>query len=412
MMKSTSSVTYRMFTRVVHSRLLIFVIALLVRVLAVAHVMQFLGTRPLYVSNEPSHIAASLAAGMGFSAPYAGAPIAATAQQPPLYPLILAGIFKLLAPWTVASAWAALILNALAGAVVTILIYAVGKMYFDTSTALLSAWAWALWPYEAGRYATLLSNFCLAGVAFLGFILFFEKARRSDRQWWLLGILAGCLALLQTTFVAVFIIYAGWMIRYNSRAFARFTLAFFLCVLPWTVRNYVRFREVIPIRDNFGLELWVGNRPAMEGTKDFSGDFPDHDPSLYGQLGETKFMRTKLNESLTFIKEKPGAFVFRVAQRIVEFWTIPVWTWTLVSIGAFAGMVISFRRAWPLGVALLAFPIVYYITHVWAPYRHPIEPIILLFCCHTVVYTKDRVSKLLLPDVPLLLDPPQFRPTS
>jgi hypothetical protein len=30
--------------------------------------------------------------------------------------------------------------------------------------------------------------------------------------------------------------------------------------LPLTVRNYVVFDKLIPLRDNFFLELWIGNR--------------------------------------------------------------------------------------------------------------------------------------------------------
>src|SRR5690348_4996157 len=301
--------------RAVKSPVVIFAVALAARMTAVALILRNVGLERFYGANEPSHIAASLAAGMGFSGPYAGAPVLPTAQQPPVYPVILAGIFKLFGPYTLASAWAALSLNAMAGAATAVLILFVGRRYFGDTAALLAAWCWTLWVYEVCIGAAVISNFYVAGAAFLWFVLAFEKARRRENGWMLVGIIAGVITLLQTTFLLIFAVCAAWLLVRRPRAFAPFALGITLCVGPWIVRNYIVLHHVVPVRDNFGLELWVGNRPGMQDTKDFSGEFPDHDPTMYAQMGEVRFMRAKQDESLLFIKQQPRAFVMRVLAR-------------------------------------------------------------------------------------------------
>jgi hypothetical protein len=55
----------------------------------------------------------------------------------------------------------------------------------------------------------------------------------------------------------------------------------------------------------------------------------------------------------------------------------------LVSFLAFAGLAGAIRDdrdgAVPLAILLICFPLVYYITHLEERYRHPIDPVIVIF---------------------------------
>jgi hypothetical protein len=160
-------------------------------------------------------------------------------------------------------------------------------------------------------------------------------------------------------------------------------------LVPWTIRNYVQLGRLVPIRDNFGLELWLGNRPGMQGTVDYHGDFPDHDPSAYARLGELRFMDAKLQEAKEFIASDPISFLERCLRRSVEFWYIPYSPpWILVSVLGWVGAVFAWKRkgiAVLLTVPLLAFPPVYYVTHTFPTYRHPIDPVIILLAAYAMV---------------------------
>ena len=81
----------------------------------------------LFYGNEPSHIAAHLAKGEGFSSPYPWTPVSPTAQQPPLYPFLLAIIFKAFGVLSLRSLQVIVWLNAVAGTAASLLIYWVGR---------------------------------------------------------------------------------------------------------------------------------------------------------------------------------------------------------------------------------------------------------------------------------------------
>ncbi len=132
----------------------VFIVALAVRlVFGVATVISGVD---IFTGNEPSHIAAHLAKGEGFSSPYDAVPIAPTAQQPPVYPVLLAMIFKFLGVYSRAALAAIVALNAVAGAAIAALIYLVGRQYFSSTAAIVSAWAWVGWSeFAANRFHLL-----------------------------------------------------------------------------------------------------------------------------------------------------------------------------------------------------------------------------------------------------------------
>src|SRR4029077_3229583 len=161
-----------------------------------------------------------------------------------------------------------------------------------------------------------------------------------------------------------------------------------LLVLPWTVRNYETFHRLMPVRDNFGLELWLGNHEGV--TEKFDNDFPLLNPAEYNRLGEIRFMESKRDIALEFIGQHPGQFLRLVALRVFRFWTTPEKTfWWLISTLAWVGMLRALqnkgRDALPYAVVMIVFPLVYYVTHVFSTYRHPMEPVIVLLAAYAMV---------------------------
>jgi hypothetical protein len=92
---------------------------------------------------------------LGFSSPYANTPIAPTAQQPPVYPLILAGIFKVCGTYTTQAAWVAVGLNIVVGAVTALFLYHLGRLHFGETVGTVAAWLWVLpWMYRAIAFSS------------------------------------------------------------------------------------------------------------------------------------------------------------------------------------------------------------------------------------------------------------------
>ena len=95
---------------------------------------------------EMGRVARSIALGQGFSSPYGGN-TGPTAWEPPLYPYLMAGVFKLLGIYSYASAWVLLTTNSLAAALTTIPIFLIARRTFGERVAIWSAWGWAFNPY-------------------------------------------------------------------------------------------------------------------------------------------------------------------------------------------------------------------------------------------------------------------------
>ena len=377
----------------------VFALALGTRLAAAVFIFRnYFPPQLLFVQNEPSHIATALIAGRGFSSPYANVPVAPTAQQPPLYPLILAGIFKVFGVRTTASAWAAVALNILAGALTAVFLYFLGIFYFGETVGMLAAGIWVLpWMYRSLAFSSSLSSPYLAALAMTGLLLLLPKAVKKNNGWFALGIYAGLMLMLQPAFLSVLFLYAIWLAWSPTRSpkMLLSLAALLLVVAPWTVRNCVQLGRLIPIRDDFGLELWLGNRPGMQGTADYNGDFPDHDPSTYARLGELPFMHAKLKQATDFILSDPLAFCERCLKRAVEFWYIPYSpAWISISVIGWIGAILAWRKGGMgilLAIPLVAFPLVFYITHNFPTYRHPIDPVIILLAAFAVVELKTWV---------------------
>jgi hypothetical protein len=183
-----------MIKRIAASPLVIFGAAFLTRLASAAYILsRYSGPQLLFVGNEPSHIAAALACGLGFSSPYANVPTAPTAQQPPLYPSILAGVFKVFGIYTVESAWTAVVINILAGAVTAVLLYYVGRLHFGETVGIFAAWLWVLpWMFRLSTFSVSLTNAYLAALGLAFYWLGFRKRSKWTGDGSFSASIPGC----------------------------------------------------------------------------------------------------------------------------------------------------------------------------------------------------------------------------
>ena len=402
----------RIALRVVSDARVIFVVAVIARVQVLFQLLPAKAWTYFYRYNEPSHIAWALASGYGYSAPWPNTPVTPTAQQPPLYPMMLAGIFKLAGIYSYRALWIAGGINAIVCAITAVLILRIGTRSFGVLTASLAAWVWSCWLYEAVSTVRLWESSLAALQLTIGLLMLPELAR-SLRPWrWLaFGALVGISALTNTTLLGVFPLFWLWLwivYRRQGRSCNKMLLTSVavcaLTLLPWTIRNYATFHRIIPVRDNFGLELWVGielgpGKPGVALTRFFPVDFPLSDPTEYNRLGELAFMESRLRLALNFIRQHPYEYIGFVKSRLIRYWTEPEDTvWPEVSLLAWMGAFLALKRkgldAMPYAIVLVMFPLVYYITHTFPTYRYPMEPVMLMLASYTGVSLAERLGDL------------------
>src|SRR5579859_3507306 len=222
---------------------------------------------------ETGRIAYSIATGQGFSSPFHGS-TGPTAWVAPLYPYLVAGVFKIFGIYSDSSAWVLLALNSLFSALTCLAIYSIAKETLNEKTALWSAWLWAVLPYSmywAIRWVweTSLSAFLLS-VAFL--LALRLKNSEGVKTWALFGIASGAIALSNPSLLSLLPFAVGWACYGRLREHKKWMgpaaaaiVIFLLCVTPWMIRNYEVFGRFVFIRSNFGAELRLGNYEGADG---------------------------------------------------------------------------------------------------------------------------------------------------
>ena len=375
------------------------------------------------VSNETWNVAWSLASGKGFSAPLQGMN-GPTAWLAPGYPAILALGLKLFHMDVYAGRVIGLALNCTASALTCLPIYAIGEKLFSRRVGLASSWVWAclpmsiLFPLE-WLWDQSFSALFLAALVWMTLSLGSES---SAARWAAYGLAWAAAVLMNPALGAVLPFYLMWLSAkrlHNTSRLRPLTLslgALLLGVLPWTVRNYTAFGQFVAIKSNFGLEFWLGNNPEVKRNWT-PGQHPNNDGEQMRQLqqlGELNYMKAKQEQAVQFIAARPFTFLKSCLGRFADTWTgkadVPSDRFifmlragrayllfsTTFSILGLLGLVLAWRicasNAAPVGIAVLVFPCVYYITHTGLRYRHPIDPVLTVLATYAVAYAVSAVS--------------------
>ena len=132
-----------------HSIFFIVLIAFLLRlaVITMGHTYRITPSRDHFQFGwEMGRIARSIAEGQGFSSP-TDLPTGPSAWAPPLYPYILAGVFKLFGVYSALSAWVILTFNSIFAALTCLTLYRIAERIYGPIVARATAWTWAVFPY-------------------------------------------------------------------------------------------------------------------------------------------------------------------------------------------------------------------------------------------------------------------------
>jgi len=148
-----------------------------------------------------------------------------------------------------------------------------------------------------------------------------------------------------------------------------------MLIVPWTIRNYVVFQRIMPIRSNALAEVYFTNCGF--------GTHPLGQSMEYQNLGEAAFTAQASRRAVEYVRSHPVTFVEDSLRRAMWFWIYPINFWPLsvvIDLGALAGLIIGLRKSreatLPLIAVLALYPLIYYASQVVSRYRHPIDPIL------------------------------------
>jgi 4-amino-4-deoxy-L-arabinose transferase-like glycosyltransferase len=365
---------------------------------------------------EMGRVARSIALGQGFSNPYDGN-TGPTAWEPPLYPYLMGGVFKLFGIYTFASAWALLGINSLFATLTTVPIFFIAWKTFDERVARWSAITWALCPYVwywsvHWIWDTTFTPFVLACLFWLALEL---QDWPGWRGWILFGALYGVGALGNPTMLA-FLPFCGlwiWRQRYRRGlpsfgGVALSSIVFFLVLTPWVVRNYEVFGRFVFLRDDFGLQIRLGNGPSADGIlmAYLQPNLNKLELEKFQRMGELAYAESCKRMTFDWIRVQPARFAVISLKRFFYYWNgVPRPTSSLApvdfrnsaflatSVLALWGLACALRQkrpgAWLFAGLVLTYPTVYYFVFPHARYRHPIEPELVILIVFLILEARS-----------------------
>lgn len=365
--------------------------------------------------NEAGNIAQALARGHGFCCVFRQ-PTGPTAWLAPVYPLFLAGIFKLLGIFTVSSFYAAALLNCVFSSLICVPLYLTGKRVSGLFGGALAAWIWALFPsgiilpfewiWDTSLSALLAASLLWATLRFA------ESTRPRAAIGY--GALWGFSLLVNPALGSLLPFFLGWIAFrqmrlscWNPKPVLLAALLTITICLPWTIRNAVQFHKLIPLRSNFPFELWMGNNEIYDEHSRAVNRITRYEQvHRYQELGETAFLAEKGQKARGFILTHPMLTLRLASRRVIATWfgTASPWTdflradsplvrfllfWNTITI---IGVLVAIARLFaarnpflfPMAIVPLAFPLVYYFTQTSLRLRHPCDPILALLLAFSI----------------------------
>jgi hypothetical protein len=402
--------------------------ALALRLLVVGFVYQdFLvpGRDHWEFGYEIGKIAYSIANGHGFSNPY-WIETGPTAMMTPVFPYLMSSVFLLFGAYTKAAALAVLSFNVLVSALTCIPIFFLARNSFGRATAIGAVWTWAFFPYSVYFSASSMWYHSLVALllALLLLIAWYLETRTRLWMWAGFGFLWGIAALTTPVVFSVLPFLGGWVcyrLYCNRKSWripaATAVLALLATVAPWMVRNYRVFHQPVFLKDNFWMEVCIGNLGNAEHWWNDAAHPAGNNAELaeFRQRGELGYMLRERQQALAFIQSHPGIYLWRSLRRVVYMWTgfwslradylheepldLPnIFFCTIFTALAMTGLYKAFHSSWnatmPYALTLLAFPVAYYLTHSEISYRQPIDPELVVLASFAVFSRRKPILRL------------------
>ncbi|ETX05499.1 MAG: hypothetical protein ETSY2_22560, partial [Candidatus Entotheonella gemina] len=372
---------------------------------------------------EMGEIARNILAGQGFSLSLLG-PEQPTAFIPPFEPYFFALIHGVFGDTPLSYA----ILIAIRSALSVTSAYVAYRIVRDTWSerlAILTLCTIAFYPpfiyYSAiSEYLVRPPFSVLLCLLIVWCLLHFERHPSLGRAC-LTGGVFGFSLYVQSNFMSFIPFALAWMayVLWCSREplqgwrkllpLVAMPLIAMLLLLPWTVRNYRAFGELVPLRTGFGLLFWLANNPVATGDllSVSSWYVPRFDmapaqtlsPPLLAQVrqaNEVERDRLLLREATQFITSHPERYLQLTLIRLRSFWLGPPkhhkTAWKQIAVAAYgtysvvllglALTALAFRRdrvVWLFVLLVIHFMLLYGLVQAsYSYYRMDSEPFCLI----------------------------------
>ncbi|HHW31235.1 MAG TPA: glycosyltransferase family 39 protein [Clostridiaceae bacterium] len=325
----------------------------------------------------------------------------------PLYPLFLAGIFKVFG-YGLAGLQAARVIQAILSSISVLLVYLIAEELFDKKIAVFSTLLVALYFPNIVTSGYFLTETLFTTLLLL--LIFFSLSFSGNPTWYkfaLLGFIWTLSVLCRPT-IALFPLFLFiYLLFYKKIPFAKIIkcslsmgLVFFVIMLPWWIRNYSEYGEFIPLSAS-------GGNPMLQGTYVDYKQTPEN--IVYYKLGSNAFETNKVEVKIArnriieeFKRDFFGYLNWFTLGKTKYLWYTPfywkeffgmkssyVTIYHYFLLTGFIGIIIlivkSFSRYFiPISI-IFYFNIVHCVYMAFDRYAFPLMPLVSIFCAFSII---------------------------
>jgi len=266
-----------------------------------------------------------IADGRGFIEPWSGFP---TAYYPPGYPWFVGVVAWAGSPFTDNLPFLVAVVQAFLSAASVALGAVVARRLAGDRAGIVAAFALAVYPNLIFHSGAILGETLYISL-FLGFL-----AVALGREWpgdlttrrtFVGGVVLGLAVMVRPISLAVIpaVALAWWMAgdrRRAARGVVALTVGVALCIIPWTVRNYIRMDSFVLLSTNTGDNLCIGHAPNATGAFGANEWCATDHRFLDGPPAEIGADREKTRRAIDAIVDDPGREPWLVWRRLWFMW--------------------------------------------------------------------------------------------
>lgn len=352
---------------------------------------------PVHFDGEMVAIAGNLANHGSFANPFYLLDTGFTAANPPLFPMFLAALMKLLKNRFLVFG-AATCLNIVMNALTASLLPRISRLLYGS--IIPGVVAAILWLASMRLLPNWDVSYTLAGL--LVFCLYSASlvcgaSSKGVFASLLTGFMVSLLFLSNPSslFISIpWLAYLALRHRISLKQTAILLSVLVITGLGWMMRNHRRLGAFV-LRTNLGFTLYVSNNDCAESSwiaNELNGCYSAHHPNqnlaeaqLDRSLGEVQYDRKRVADTKAWIRSHPHRFRVLTIERFWEFWFPPIraqahpytacaiWIGTALSIPGLILMMYHREAATIFVLAVLSiYPLMYYLVISDTRYRYPV----------------------------------------
>src|SRR5262249_37945449 len=344
--------------------------------------------------------------------------------EAPLYPYLLGLVYSIAGR----SLMAVRLVQAIVGSASCVLLASAARRMFSPTVGLVAGLMLAL--YAPAIFFDGLLQKSVLDVFFVCLALYFiaRITVRLQADWLYLGLAIGGLSLTRENALVFVVVIVAWaFIRANMTSALLFIAGVAIVIAPVAIRNGVDGGGFYITTSQSGPNLFIGNHSGGNGSYQslrYGRGAPEFERQDATELAEHALHRSLTpgevssywtNRAIDFMMSQPGAWLRLMGRKIVLLWNATEmvdtedqskhadWSPVLRVLGfvghfgvlvplAAVGLVVTWRdrrQLWIVYALIATYAASVVIFYVFARYRYPLVPMLIVFAAAGVVGIRD-----------------------